>query len=146
MNEGWSLERMLEAWGLRACGGSLKNPLNLSTGGATGTDENWQAKQYVEGVTGFSLARPVLVWVFAQGLDVAAFRLRQPGESLTQALKRLGWQDYVMLPAARIALEVLRDFEVELGEALEERPFTPMFEPEEEDAESIARSAGVRRG
>lgn len=128
---------MLEAWGLRTCGGCLRNPLNLSTGGASGScDENWQAKTYVEGVKDFALARPVLVWACIEGKDPAAFPIKRPGESLAQALRRLGWQDYVMVAPGRIALEVFQDFEVELIEALQDRPFVPMHQVDAEPPKS----------
>ncbi len=137
-NEPWSAARMLEAWGLRTCGGFLKNPLAQSTGGAGACDENWQAKTYVEGVKDFALVRPVLVWVCTEGRDPASFPVKLPGESLDQALRRLGWLDYLMIAPSRIALEVYRDFEVELIEALQVRPFVPMHVAEKEDKEQPA--------
>lgn len=131
-NDVWTPSRMLEVWGLRVSGGSLKTPYKVSGGGESGLDDEWQAKSYMERVPGFDLARPVLVWVYAEGRDASDFPLRRPGESFASALKRLGWGDYLMVGSARVALEVLRDFEVELHEALAERPFVAVRVSSEE--------------
>lgn len=109
----------------------MKTPWKVSGGGAAGLDDEWQAKSYMEAVPGFDLARPVLAWVYAEGRDVGEFPLRRPGETFEVALRRLGWEDYLMLGPGRAALEVLRDFEVELHEALAERPFAPVRAGEE---------------
>lgn len=144
MNKSWTVQAMLEAWGLRVCGVSLKNPLALSAGGSSGADYEWQAMRYVESVTGFDMARPVLSWVYSHGLPVERYQLCRPGESKAQALKRLGWQDYVMVPAPKIPEAVLSDFWVEMEDALADRPFVPYEMPEAETVERIVQTAGQK--
>lgn len=143
-NQPWSAARMLEAWGLRTSGGSLRNPLKLSTGGSGGCDEEWQAMRYVEAVKGYERSLPVLRWVYVQGQPIETFRLRGPGEPLMRALVRNEWASYIDFPAGNIPDAVLSDFIDNLEKALARRPFTPIHEPEEEDAEMIASTAGKR--
>ena len=92
LKETWTVDAILEAWGLRQTG-SIKNPLKVSTQGKSGADFEAQAAVYVETTPGFWRARPVLRWVYFEGKDVRMFRPRLPGESLIKAVHRLGWSD-----------------------------------------------------
>lgn len=136
-SEGWSAIHVLEAWGLRTTGRSLKDPLKEATGGYSGADDEWEAKRLVEELPGFWTARPALHWVYVEGQPIAEFQpvryamcVRYEAQMLA-----LGWGEHLgkRLPvAAKIELE---KFENALIAHLREFPFEPVYLPDDhEDA------------
>lgn len=117
------VDRMLERWGLRVCGGTLKNPMKLSTGGEPSPDDDLRLVDYVESTPGFERARPALQWRFVQGKPFSSFQLCRPGESRSLALIRLGWFGLIGLPDAKIPEKIVKEFEIALKERLLDLPF-----------------------
>lgn len=118
-----TVRQMLERWGLRVCGGTLKSPLKISTGGEPAADDDLRLVDYVESIPGFDRARPVLQHRFVNGLPLQTFRLRHPGETRPLALIRLGWFGLIGLPDARIPDQILKEFEEALAERMRISPF-----------------------
>jgi hypothetical protein len=118
-------EQMLELWGLRVSGDSLKCPMRLSTGGEASIDDDLAAVRYVESIRGFAEARPVLVHVHVNGGEPNTFLLRLPGEPLSSAVSRLGWWMLHDLSADRMAGSVYRGFVWLLEASLRKTPFVP---------------------
>jgi hypothetical protein len=134
---------MLEVWGRRVSGGSLKDPLKLSTGSCRGTDDESALVLYVEMTFGFELVRPVLVHVFAEGRSLSSYAFRQVGESRVAAAMRHGrgcrisdgWSDL------EIADDALRSFMRRLGRKIKRRPFRIPRSVEDVPPEQIAAEA-----
>lgn len=119
---------MLERWGLRVCGGSLKSPIRMSTGGEAGIDDDLFLVEYVETTTGFGRARPVLLHRYAHGRPFSSFQLRQPGEPRSRALIRWGWFDMVGFRDSDIPKRIVEEFETFLAERMRISPFVPPSE------------------
>lgn len=83
-------KQMLEIWGLRVSGGSMKDPLAKSTGGKAGPDDELALVYYVEATPGFFEAQSVLLHKYAHFKPLAQYRYRRPGESLFGASCRHG--------------------------------------------------------
>jgi hypothetical protein len=118
-------DRMLETWGLRISGASLKSPFKVSTGGEPAIDDDLAAVRYVERLKGFVDARPVLAHVHIYGRSLSEFPLRQPGESLPAAIERLGWWMLIDTPPEQMAGAIYRGFFWILESALRRNPFIP---------------------
>ena len=118
-------EQLLEIWGLRVSGASLKHPFRTSTGEEPGIDDELAAVRYVERVKGFAEARPVLVHVHVDGGRLREFRVRAPGEDLGAALVRLNWWMLYDLRAEEMPGTVYRGFLWMLETALAKAPFFP---------------------
>lgn len=117
------VRELLERWGLRVCGGTLKSPYRVSTGGEEGVDDDLRLVAFVEATEGFSRAKPVLLHRFARGEAPESFTWRRPGEDFRRALIRLGWFDMVGLPERRVARKVLEEFEDRLANRVRGEPF-----------------------
>lgn len=118
-----SLDEMMERWGLRIVGGSLKNPLRTSTGGAAMLDDDLRLVDYVESTSGYARAAPVLKHIYSEGGTLAAFRLRLPGETREHALIRHGWFDLVGMRDAQIPSRIAGEFRRALARRLREQPY-----------------------
>lgn len=114
---------MLQVWGLRITGASLKNPLHLATGGSSGYDEDWEATCYVQRVPGYERAYPVLVHVHAEFQPVEIFRVCEPGETLMRALLRREWGDLIGTPRHLVGRAIYGEFRLRLS-ALAHDPAT----------------------
>jgi hypothetical protein len=125
MHRDLSLDEMLERWGLRVIGGTLKNPLRTSTGGEAVLDDDLFLVAYVEGTEGFERAGPVLRHRYSAGLGLDRFRVRLPGESLTRALLRFGWFDLREVPERKIPERVLDEFRTALAARMAADPYRP---------------------
>jgi hypothetical protein len=130
---------MLEIWGLRVSGASLKDPLAKSTGGRAGIDDELALAMYVEATDGFQEARPVLAHVYSRFLPVSGYRYREPGETRLRAsirhgqanLMLEGWTDTAM---AQKLHDTFMDL---LIKRQREQPFKVPARPEEVTVEQI---------
>ena len=132
---------MLEIWGLRVSGSSMKNPWIKSTGNPAGIDDEMALALYVEATKGFEQARPVLTHVYARFLPIHSYRYREPGESRLRAAMRHG-QASEMLDGKsdqQLAQKLHDDFMDELIKRQREHPFKLPPRPEEQTAEQIVR-------
>lgn len=123
MEKQLTVDEMLERWGLRVVGGSLKSPWRISTGGEAGWDDDLRLVDYVESTPGFERAAPILRHRFSEGRSLESFRVSLPGESRARALIRLGWFDLNGLADAAIPGRVLEDFVSLLNRRMAETPF-----------------------
>jgi hypothetical protein len=115
---------MLQIWGLRATGGSLKSPIKRSTGGEAQQDDELAVALYVQSTPGFATARPVLRRIYCEGRTANGDWWRGPGESLGRAALRLGWGRYLGIVAMKeIPMEVHADFMHGLEQRLIDSPF-----------------------
>jgi len=115
---------MLEIWGMRVTGGTLKSVgQREAAGGESGVDEAQLIARYVEETEHFDTSRPVLIHRFGFGRSEAEFRYRQPGEPLSQALIRLGWFCFLGVPQREIPGLVLARFVDRLASRLQEDPY-----------------------
>ncbi|WP_025229103.1 hypothetical protein [Fimbriimonas ginsengisoli] len=143
---------LLELWGLRTIGSSLKSAgLRQYSGGSAGVDVAEYAMRYVEETAGFDSAHPVLLHVYGHGLPASTFFYRGPGEMLSRALIRMGWFGFIGTAEREIPSLVERKFVEGLTERLAIQPFHVPEPPTEEseweeweDSESL-RWRGVRR-
>jgi len=119
------MHEMLERWGLRVIGGTLKSPVRTSTGGEAALDDDLFLVDYVQGTPGFERAAPVLRHLYSSGLPLNSFRLCLPGEDRGRALIRQGWFDLVGLPDSEIPWRVLEEFEASLLARMGEAPYRP---------------------
>jgi hypothetical protein len=132
---------MLEIWGLRVSGASLKDPLAKSTGGRVGIDDELALALYVEGTQGFEQSRSVLAHVYARFLPIASYRYREPGETRLRAAMRHG-QASQMLDGnsdAQLAQKLHDDFMDSLIRRQRDHPFKVPPRPEEMTAEEIVQ-------
>jgi hypothetical protein len=100
--------QMLETWGLRIRGSSLKDPNEAASGESITVDDELALCMYVESTDGFFYSRPVLRHVFVEFLPIASYRYVGPGETAWQASLRHG---QVELYARLTTLEKLKDRE-----------------------------------
>lgn len=117
--------RMLEWWGLRETGGSLKDPTKKSNGGKASEDDEEAAMIYVQTTPNFRVARPVLAHVHIEGLPLCDFVVRGPGERLTPALLRRSWWQLVGIRENLIAEAIYTGFVEILIHQLDTVAFTP---------------------
>jgi len=132
---------MLEIWGLRVSGGSLKNPLMKSTGNPAGIDDEMALALYVENTEGFEQAKPVLTHVYARFLPISSYRYREPGETRLRAAMRHG-QASDMLDGKtdpQLSQKLHDVFMDHLIQKVKQHPFKLPPRPEEETAEQIVR-------
>ncbi len=139
-----SAEQMLEIWGLRSCGSSLKNPLKPSTWGGRGSDDELVIVDYVESVPGFGLAKEALVWVFRYGNDPTAFPLVRPGETCATSLIRRQWGMHLGRARQAVCGAVVREFMGLLEERIKQGPPVFPIDLPEEEAEVEAIVASVQ--
>jgi hypothetical protein len=132
-DQDWTPERLLQAWGTYQHGRLLTPGPRSSKGGASGADDERQAAWYVEHVAGFSVARPILSWVYSEYRPINAFKLQGPGETLLKALLRLGWAGYCNRSSRAIPCWVHDDFYRTLVESVRLHPFVPIRESEDEE-------------
>jgi hypothetical protein len=125
MAEDFDVDEMLERWGLRIVGGTLKSPLRVSTGGEAMLDDDLRLVDYVESTSGYDRAAPVLKHIYSEGRTFGEFRLRLPGETREHALLRWGWFDLVGLRDAVIPARIDLEFRRELRRRLREQPYHP---------------------
>lgn len=125
MTDSWTPVRLLEAWGLRMYG-RLKNPHIIATHGSIGADFEEQAATYVESVCGFSKARPVLHWHYAEGQPLESFQIEEPGEPFMLALYRHDWAYLACHQPYQIPGMVHLGFLRELERIAEGLPFRPV--------------------
>jgi len=116
---------MLEWWGLRESGGSLKNPVKKSTGGDPAEDDEKAAMVFVQTTQFFRVARPILAHVHIEGKQLDEFVIRMPGERLKQSLLRLGWWQLCGVREERIADCLYEGFYEVLTNRLEFEGFIP---------------------
>ena len=126
---------MLEIWGLRVSGGSLKDPLAKSTGGRAGIDDELALAMYVETTECFSEARPVLAHVYAAFLPIASYRYRQPGETRMRAAIRHGQANLLLdrWSDARMTQKLHDDFMDALIKRHRNQPFKVPIRNEEDE-------------
>ena len=125
MSNEMSIDAMLERWGLRIIGGSLKNPLRISTGGEAMMDDDLRLVAYIESTPGFERAAPVLRHRYSNGMPLESFRIQLPGENRDRALLRLGWFDLRPFRDAAVLSRVNNEFECALAKRLRECPCAP---------------------
>ena len=130
---------MLEIWGLRVSGGSLKDPLGKSTGGRAGIDDELALVMYVETTEGFSEARPVVAHVYADFLPISSYRYRQPGETRMRASIRHGQANLLLegWSDQRMAQKLHDDFMDSLIKRQKVQPFKVPVRQEEVTVEQI---------
>jgi hypothetical protein len=132
---------MLEIWGLRISGSSLKDPLALSTGGPSGIDDEMALALYVEATSAFEQAKPVLTHIYARFLPIRSYRYREPGETRLRAAMRHG-QASLMLEGRsdqQLSQKLHDDFMDELIKKQRSHPFKLPPRPQEETVEQIVR-------
>jgi hypothetical protein len=125
MEQVLTVHEMLERWGLRVTGGTLKNPIRTSTGGDPLPDDDLALVSYIRGTEGYDRAAPILSHRYSLGLPSGRFRVRNPGETLARALMRLGWFDLAGLPEREIPRRVLREFRDALADRMRSDPYRP---------------------
>jgi hypothetical protein len=132
---------MLEIWGLRVSGSSLKDPLAQSTGGRAGIDDELALALYVEATEGFEQSHPVLTHVYARFLPIQTYRYRQPGETRLRAAMRHGQASQMLDGKSDHQLtQKLHDvFMDALIKKQKQHPFKVPPRPEEVTAESIVQ-------
>ena len=140
LSEDWTPERLLQAWGTAQHGRLLTPGPRVSKGAAAGSDDEKQAAWYVEHVAGFSVARPILSWVYSEYQPITAFRLQGPGETILRALLRLGWAQYCNRTSRAIPCWVHDDFYRALVEAERASPFCPVREADDDETVEQVRA------
>jgi hypothetical protein len=130
---------MLEIWGLRVSGGSLKDPLAKSTGGRAGIDDELALVMYLEAIEGFETARPVLAHIYSNFLPIESYRYRQPGETRMRAAIRHGQANLLLdgWPDSRMTQKLFNDFLDALIRHQRDKPFKVPARPEEITVEQI---------
>ena len=130
---------MLEIWGLRVSGGSLKDPLAKSTGGRAGIDDELALVMYVETTEGFAEARSVIAHVYADFLPISSYRYRQPGETRMRASIRHGQANLLLegWTDQKLAQKLHDDFMDSLIRRQKAQPFKVPVRQEEETVEQI---------
>lgn len=126
---------ILEAWGMRTSGRSLGDPLKLMnksarSGDMQGMDDEAQAVYYLERTPGFAKAKPVIRHVHILALPIESFRINAPGESVLDAINRLGWEGASAKGAAE---SVYQEFCNELADRARTDPFIPFRDYVEND-------------
>lgn len=146
-NTPWTLDAVLEAWGLRVSGASLKNPLKESTGGnSSALDDEFQAMQRVERMPGYSRAKPVLHWHHVLGNRLDQF---QPGiytgypTGTAGAFVKLGWDGHRHVPIHVAAQDEYDDFIEALEADLRACPFVPIHEIDGEEIDDTTSGKAV---
>ena len=132
---------MLEIWGLRVSGTSLKDPLAKSTGCRAGIDDELALVMYIESTEGFEQAREILAHLYARFLPIATYRYRQPGETRLRAAMRHGQASEMLAGKSdsQLAQTLHDDFMDRLIKRQKEHPFKVPPRPEENSAEDIVR-------
>ena len=130
---------MLEIWGLRVSGGSLKDPLAKSTGGRAGIDDELALVMYVETTEGFAEARSVIAHAYADFLPISSYRYRQPGETRMRASIRHGQANLLLdgWSDQKMAQKLHDDFMDSLIKRQKTQPFKVPVRQEEETVEQI---------
>lgn len=112
-------------WGLQYAAGQLRDVIRReSEGGPEATDEEVQKAIYVELTPGYHVAKPVLVHVYARFHEPQDFDPCLPGESLTDALERLGWRSAMGLSRRQVGPWVHDRFILALESKMAKTPFT----------------------
>lgn len=137
---------MLEIWGLRVSGTSLKDPLAKSTGGRAGIDDELALALYVEGTPGFEQSRTVLAHVYARFLPIATYRYRGPGETRLRAAMRHGQASQMLDGKSdpQLAQKLHDDFMDALIKKQKSHPFKVPPRPEEITAEQIVQQVDAQ--
>lgn len=132
---------MLEIWGLRVSGSSLKDPLAKSTGGPAGIDDELALALYVESVEGFDQARAILTHIYARFLPIQNYRYREPGETRLRAAMRHGQASQMLEGKSdqQLTQRLHDEFMDKLIKKQREHPFKLPPRPEEVTAEDIVR-------
>jgi hypothetical protein len=139
-NTPWTLNAVLEAWGMRYSGSPLTNPDCAATGNAFGADFEAQAMIRVMLTKGYHRAFPALHWVYVEGKPIQSFQIGRYSGGVfgVQAFPELGWFDLRDHCPHHAAKMVLGQFQTELSIELRSRPFVPINGIPVRDAMEIA--------
>ncbi|AIE83520.1 hypothetical protein [Fimbriimonas ginsengisoli] len=120
----------IEVWGLRTSGRLQTAKMISPANGRPGIDEAESIAEYVESVPeggaygmAFQRAHPALLWRFGRGLEPESMFYRYAGEPLSQALVRLGWFEFRLMPERRIPAAVIDRFVAELTSHMATTPY-----------------------
>ncbi|HWD40083.1 MAG TPA: hypothetical protein VG944_14635 [Fimbriimonas sp.] len=144
---------LLERWGLRTVGTSLKGPIQPALSkGDPGVDVDLAIMIYVESVPGYKIAKPVLYHVYAEGKSIYDFRLLEPGETIFQAVVlRLEWGRELLKADAwgkegespdpwELPRLILKNFRDALADKVREHPFCEPVASQEPCSAEVAHA------
>lgn len=123
MRQYWTPTRLLLNWGLITSAGRLTDVIRkMPTGEGQGEDDEQVAHTYVQTTPGFFKALPVLRYVYVYHGNPRLFDPTLPGESLSEALRRLEWPLLEGLPMRVIGPTVLDEFVKQLSDRCKREP------------------------
>jgi hypothetical protein len=111
VRKAWKWRKVLDAWAACVVG---SEPAMPGIGYPTRRTADHCGDEYLAyvrtcSVPGYQVARPVLIHHIAHGRPLETFRVVEPGESVRDALNRLGWRDLMIFPPSDALLVGVAD-------------------------------------